>query len=228
MSKKSSLKHQKLKYYLVTITDVEGLLNFSKNHTSELKDEVSEQNRSQEELEQFISLLHSRFHEEIMYIGEEKILGKHVERFLFNHGGFMEIMLEKPLVLNAHFLHIEKAQRFSEALKKTLHYLIPPHPVKEIFIDSITVEEHSKNPLTMETWMRMHNIYLKKSIMFTVLTVTLVAIFEITKAGIESTALEWFNINSQLAVIVGAAVVAFAFEPIKKKIEEFVNKWFIK
>jgi hypothetical protein len=137
-------------------------------------------------------------------------------------------MLEKPLVLNAHFLHREKAERFSEALKKTLHYLIPAHPVKEMFIDSITVEEHSKNPLTMETWMRMHNIYLQKSIMFTALTITLVAIFELTKALIESMTLKWFHINSEIAVIVGAAIVAFAFEPIKKKIEDLVNKYFIK
>lgn len=218
---------ERLDYYLVAASDVENLLSFSKSEKSDLSEDISEHNRAQEELTQFISLLQNQLKEEIKYIGEDTSCGKHLERFLFSKGGFLEIYLEKPLVLKGHFLHKRHADRFVSALKHALKVVIPESPIKSLFIQSIGVEKVQKDPLSTESWMAMHKIYLKRSVIFTLMALFVVVFFELIKALAETVFLNWFGLGSvEWIVIVGAVVVAFLFEPMKRRTDRVVSKFF--
>lgn len=222
-------KKEDSKYYLISIQDVAELLPFVKKECDNLADEIEEENRIKQHLNRFKDILERHFGDSVAYIGEEKSYGKHLERFLFEHGGFMEIMLEPPLILKVHFLSQATAQRFAEALKKTMSEVIQNHPLKDMFIENITVEETEKDPIPIKTWAKMHHIYLQRSMVFTFVAIFIVAIFEIIKAVVGFLSLSWMGyISSFLISICGAVLIAFLFEPVKKRADKLVNRYLIK
>jgi hypothetical protein len=220
-------------FFTISITDVEDIINFSIKEQGQLKDDFHEETRAKEELAQFISTLHLFFHEEIIYLGEEKIYGKHVEKFLFNHGGVMEILLEKPVVIKANFVNKKRAKKFNIALKKALKLIIKEHPIKDMFIDEIGVEKTKKEPINIEKWMTMRQIYLKKSILYSMIAVFIFIVFEMIKSLLSFISLKLFKFEPTtqyliIASIISATIVALLFEPIRKFIEDMINKYLIK
>lgn len=70
-------------------------------------------------LQSFVRKLEKHFHDVVWYIGMDLFENEFFERFTFDSGGFMEIKLGK-CELNAYFDSLERAERFREALQKTL------------------------------------------------------------------------------------------------------------
>jgi hypothetical protein len=148
----------KTKHIFVPVLDVGEVLPFVIRKTKTLKDSMEEQERAKKELVKFIDKLEKNFKESIYYMGMDIIAGKSYERFIFQKGGFFEIMVESPLAMNAHFVHEKRANNFSKSLKKTLRQIIPRNEIVNMFINSIEVQTEQDQGLTYEKWDKMKKI----------------------------------------------------------------------
>lgn len=214
-------------YHSVTALDIEELLPFVKKETKGLMEGVLEEKRVKTELEKFIKILKGHINEEIYYIGEEKKFGKHLERFLFENGGFFEIMIESPVSINAHFLHRTRAHKFCKGLKKTIDVILPESQVKGIFINSINVGKREDEPLTYDKWNLMHKLGMHKTFVYTIIALILVLMFEAIQTTVEYINSEFFHFDVHMLhiAVVNAVFIAIFFEPIKLKVSKLVDKF---
>lgn len=148
----------KTKHIFVPALDVGEILPFVIRKTKNLKESIAEQERARKELERFIDKLQKSYKEPIWYMGMDVISGKTYERFIFEKGGFFEIMIEEPLALNAHFVHNRQAKKFSLALKKTLKGVLSRSPASELFLESIEVQSEEEEDLTYKKWTSLKQI----------------------------------------------------------------------
>ena len=150
--------NMKTKHIFVPVLDVGEILPFIVKKTKTLAENIKEQQRAKYELIKFIDKLEKDYKESIYYMGMDIIEAKTYERFIFEKGGFFEIMTESPLAMNAHFVHQEHARKFCGALKKTLKSIMKKDKVSEMFINSIEVNSEEDQSLTFEKWGRLKNI----------------------------------------------------------------------
>ncbi len=148
----------KTKHIFVAAVDVGELLPFIIRPTEDLKESMEQQEKSRQELEKFIEKLEKNYKEEVWYMGMDVIAEKTWERFIFEKGGFFEIMIEAPLAMNAHFVHEKQAKAFVEALKKTLKSILPDNEVTNMFLDSIQVQSEEDESLTYKSWETMKGV----------------------------------------------------------------------
>ena len=148
----------KTKHIFVPALDVGEILPFVVRKTKTLKENIAEQQRSKDELIKFIDKLEKIYKEPIYYMGMDIIEAKSYERFVFDKGGFFEIMTESPLAMNAHFVHESQAKKFASALKKTLASLMKKDPITDMFLNSIEVNSEQDQSLTFEKWDRLKDI----------------------------------------------------------------------
>ena len=168
MAKKRSVKNRlekegkeeefKTKHIFVAALDVGELLPFAIKKKTDIKEQSKEEERALNELRKFISLLEKNFSQPVWYMGVDVIGGKTYERFMFEKGGFFEVMIEAPLAMNAHFVHEKNAEKFCNALKKTLYGIMPKTSIAKMFIDNIKVEDEKSAALTYEKWQLMKEI----------------------------------------------------------------------
>ena len=102
--------------------------------------------------------LEKQFAEGIFYMGMDIIEGKNYERFMFQKGGFFEIMIDPPLAMNAHFLNPKRAKLFQRSLKKTFSGILEKNPVSQMFVNSIEVNSEEEENLTYATWDKLKSI----------------------------------------------------------------------
>lgn len=209
------------KYFSVFVEDVNNILPFNIHH----KKNIIQEEEEFEAWESFIHILHKNFKSKIIRTGREHTDEGKLEKYLLQGGGYMEVILGQPLILKAHFLRKYRAETFKHALRKTVQHTAASRPELPLFIDNIIVEENTDDPLTMDKWMRMHHIYLQKSVVITIVALFIVAIFELIKVGLEIISLNYFGIHSTFTTIVGAIIIALLFEPLLHKTEEIVNKF---
>jgi cell division protein FtsB len=146
------------KHIFISVLDVEEQLPFAVKKKAKLQEKLAEQERAREELTRFINKLEKNFKENIHYLGMDVIGEKAYERFMFSKSGFLEIMVEQPVALNAHFPDKKRAQTFCKILKKTIGQIIKDSPQKNIFLDSIEVFDEDDTSLTVEDWKKIKNI----------------------------------------------------------------------
>ncbi|MEM4267237.1 MAG: hypothetical protein QXK37_00220 [Candidatus Woesearchaeota archaeon] len=147
-----------IRHIFVPALDIGEIVPFTIRKTKSIEESIEEQERSRQKLAEFIEKLEQKFGESIFYIGYDEIAGRFYERFMFEQGGFLEIMIEAPLALNAHFISEERAKKFCAALKETLKEMLPDSPVSNMFLDSITVQTQNDNSLTYKKWEIMKEI----------------------------------------------------------------------
>jgi hypothetical protein len=140
------------KHIFVPTLDVGEIVPFAIKKTETVQESMDEQERAREALSKFIDKLEQSFGEGIFYLGFDEIAGRFYERFMFERGGFLEIMIEAPLAMNAHFIDEAKAQKFEEAIRQTLTEQLPESPIKKMFIDSIKVQTQNDDSLTYKKW----------------------------------------------------------------------------
>jgi lipoate-protein ligase A len=148
----------KTRHIFVPALDVGEFLPFCVRQSHKLSDQIKEQERAKKELERFIELLEKNFKEPIWYMGMDIIGERSYERFIFEKGGFFEVMTESPVALNAHFVHEERAKAFCSALRAAFADILPRSKITEMFIDSINVETQDDERLTVHKWHAMKNI----------------------------------------------------------------------
>ncbi len=148
----------KTKHVFVPCLDVGDLLPFSVRKTKTLKESIEEQERAKREMVAFIDRLEKGYGQAIYYMGMDIIESKSYERFIFEKGGFLEIMVESPLAMNAQFVHDAQARKFCTVLKKTFRSILKKDGVSEMFINSIEVNTEHDESLTYEKWERIKSI----------------------------------------------------------------------
>lgn len=142
----------KTKHVFVASLDIGEILPFSAKQKKNLMENMAEQERAKKELVKFIERLEKNYGEAIYYMGMDVIEAKNYERFIFEKGGFFEIMVSSPLALNAHFVHVNQAKKFCEALKKTLRSMLKKSKISEMFISSIEVASEEDQSMTYAKW----------------------------------------------------------------------------
>ncbi|MBN1385678.1 hypothetical protein JW968_01745 [Candidatus Woesearchaeota archaeon] len=145
-------------HIFVPLVDIEEMLPFTFRSYENLEESMQEQERSRQELMKFIGVLEQRFNKKILYLGFDEIAGRFYERFIFEEGGFFEIMIEAPVAMNAHFFQEEHAKTFAEALRQTLYETLPDTPIKEMFLQSIEVQSEDDISLTYKKWETLKSI----------------------------------------------------------------------
>jgi hypothetical protein len=137
----------------------------------------------------------------------------------------MEMILSEPLIINVYFRSFKKANKFLKSLKYSLKKMIDNNnSLKDIFIEKLMIEKSQQNNvLTIDKWERMHNILIKNYLVYTIIALLIVIVFEAIKGAVGF----YFNISLFVNVI-AAVIIAFTFEPIKKRTERFVEKYLIK
>jgi hypothetical protein len=148
----------KTKHIFVASLDVGEILPFAAKEKKTLKENMDEQERAKKELVKFIDKLEKHYGESIFYMGVDLIEAKNYERFIFEDGGFFELMVGVPLALNAHFVHDKQAKKFCEALKKTLRSILKKSSVSDMFISSIEVNSEDDQSLKYDSWDKVKGI----------------------------------------------------------------------
>ena len=146
------------KHIFVPALDVGEFLPFGIKETTKLGDQIKEQERAKKELEKFIIMLEKEFGEPIWYMGTDIIGEKYYERFIFENGGFLEVMMESPVAINSHFVHENRAEKFREALKNSMSKILPESPITNMFLESIELQSSDDETLTVHKWNIMKNI----------------------------------------------------------------------
>ena len=146
------------KHIFVSVLDVAENLPFDVKQEKNLAKNFENQEKARKELSKFIDLLQKNLKEDISYLGMDVIGEKSYERFMFKGSGFLEIMVEAPIALTAHFPNKRRAKKFCLALKKTMKKTLPKGPESQMFIDSIEVQDENDTSLTVKEWHKIQNI----------------------------------------------------------------------
>ena len=142
----------KQKHFFVPVLDVAELLPFAVKKNNSLLKSFEQQDAAHKKLANFIDMLQRAYGEPIWHMGFDIIEEKFYERFIFEKGGFFEIMMETPLAMNAHFVHERKAQKFAAALRKVIAKMLPKTPVAAMFVDSIKASTAEEFEFKVQTW----------------------------------------------------------------------------
>lgn len=148
----------KIKHYYVNILDAPELIPFTVRLEENLSVSLKKQDKARQELDKFINLLRKEFKEPIWYIGFDIVGEKFLERFIFENGGFLEVMMEAPLAINAHFVHEDRAEKFAKALKQTLQKTLPKKPITKMFLENIEIGTEEATELKVEEWGKLKKI----------------------------------------------------------------------
>jgi hypothetical protein len=146
-------------HYFVPALDAGELLSFTLRKTTSLDRNFEEQDRARGELVKFIRVLEKKLGQHIFYMGFDIIGEKAYERFILDKGGFIEVMIESPAVINAHFVHESQAKRFTKALKDALASTLPKTPISAMFIDSIELQQEDDTTLTVQKWNELKRVH---------------------------------------------------------------------
>lgn len=219
-------------YYIITITDVENLLSFGKKETHNSKENYLEETRAKNELNLFILGLKKKLGENIISITDERTSDEIlIERFIFEKSGaYMRIILQTPLTMTIYCSNKRFAEKILHAIKKTFEITIKTEnkAIKELFINNVSIEKgENTNDISIDKWGKMHNITLRKSVVFTVVAVILIMICQGIEQTIQYTSLIYFEKdigNGLLANIISAIFIALSLKPLEDKIDDVIGK----
>lgn len=158
------MKKAKLKHAYVSLLDLPEALPFgimNSKEYSNVKEMDADQLRQQEsdkKLFEFVELMRKEMKEEFVFIGDDIIGEKFYKRFLFEKGGFIEIMTGVPVAISAHFTAINRANLFASALKKAIANTVAEKKFSEILENTLVVNEEESYKLTYETWDKVRQI----------------------------------------------------------------------
>ncbi len=150
-----------LKHFYVTLLDLPEALPFAFMPSGKIEDLAKEDRneiKAEKKLLAFVTFLCKKFGDKFAYIGEDVIGEKFYRRFLFQKNGFLEVMTGVPAVVSAHFTDKKRADKFANALKKTIENQVSNAQAKKILLQSIEVSEDEQSRLSFEKWEKMREI----------------------------------------------------------------------
>ncbi len=216
--------------YAINVLDTNDLMPFSKPEGFEPSEDFQLRDAVLARTTEFTTTLAKKFSCRLISIGEETQAGRHVLRYVFSgKEGLLELIIDRPAVLNAYFVKRKDAVAFLHALRATLARELPESPVKQLFIDSIHITKGLDEKITHETHHKMRAIYLHKGASLVAVAIIIVAIFEVIKAVVGIIAVQWFGIarsHPWVVTVVSAVFISFFFDPIRDRIEHLIEKYF--
>jgi len=146
------MKPKSKQYWFVPVLDAAEIIPFAIRKAKNVKESFALQDQSRDSLAKFIPALEKAFGGKIISIGSDVIGEKFYERYLFDKDGFLEIMMEAPLAMNAHFVDEKCAKRFAAALKKALSGMLPKNQMSKMLVENIQPSSAAESELKVETW----------------------------------------------------------------------------
>ena len=137
----------------VSLLDISEVLPFTYRETKDMDHEE----KVLAKLSKFVDVIEKQFKEEVCFIGDDIIGEKFYYRFLFKKGGFLEVMVQPPVAMIAHFIEQSRAKKFAEALKKTIDKTIEEKKAREILKNVIEVSTENE-ALSYEKWTKLRKI----------------------------------------------------------------------
>ena len=215
----------KVDYKIVSFVDVHNLLPFGKKQYQTSMMKFRDEARIEKEIQVFMSGISRRSKLKIQFIGHEKSNDDHILRFIIEQGGYVEIFVDRPLSINAHFVSQDRASLFVNALKEELNIHMPEHPVKELMIQEIRTQDGFLNPpVSKGTWSWMHRYTVRHAILGTVVALMIFGTLEFTKLLIGTGAIVTARNHSILFAGITAIIIAFTLEPLRNWIDRLLEK----
>ncbi len=138
----------KIKHSFVSLLDLPEVLPFTVF--------PGEKEPKDREIFNFVDAIAEYFGEEIYYMGNDIIEDKFYERFLFEKGGFLEVMVQAPAAIIAHFVERSRAFKFARALKRVI--LSIDRPEAKLLADGIEVSSENEEVLDYHTWSKLKKV----------------------------------------------------------------------
>ena len=138
-----------IKHCCVSLLDVPEVLPFGYEPTAaeNLVDILKDTDRSEDMLVEFMTDLEKEFKEPIYRLGQDMVGEKLYRRYLLEKDGFIEIALEKPAAIIAHFTNIERGKDFAAALEKTITKYVEGD-IAQLLCDDINISYQEETDLT--------------------------------------------------------------------------------
>ena len=138
----------KLEHCYVNLVDLPEVLPFTVKEGKDF-------GNSDEKILEFVEAVEE--FDNVHYIGQDNVEGKFYQRFLFENGGFMEIMQKAPSAIVAHFSKEERAEKFSEVLKDVITSKCEGKAA-ELLKDDVKVEKEREGRLNYEKWSKLNKV----------------------------------------------------------------------
>jgi hypothetical protein len=110
-----------IKHCCVSLLDVPDVLPFGferlENNLMDILDGTDEMDGA---LIAFMTDLELEFNEDVYQLGQDMVGEKLYRRYMFEKGGFLEVAMERPCAVIAHFISLERGQTFAEALSRVV------------------------------------------------------------------------------------------------------------
>ncbi len=150
----------KIQHYNVILIDLPEVLPFTVRPDLKrigLKKSFEKIDLAEKKLLEFVEILEKNYKKEFYFIGEDIIEEKLFKRFIFS-GGLLEIMVQAPSAISAHFINLESAKKFVLALKRTLDKVVKDEKIREMLKSGIEFTSKKEETLTYDVWVRMKKI----------------------------------------------------------------------
>lgn len=136
-----------IKHCCVSLLDVPEVLPFGFEHSENVMEMLGSMDKIDDKLLEFMTDLELEFGEGIYRLGQDMVGEKLYRRYMFEKGGFIEVAMEKPCAIIAHFISIERGEVFAEALSKVIKRYVRGE-IADLLVDDIQVSFQKETELT--------------------------------------------------------------------------------
>ena len=130
---------------------------FEPSGVENLVDLLDDTNRSEDMLKEFMTTLEQEYKEPIYRLGQDMIGEKLYRRYLLEKDGFIEVALEKPAAIIAHFTNIKRGKDFAAALEKTITKYVEGD-IAKLLCDDINISHQQESELTQYKLQELRNL----------------------------------------------------------------------
>jgi len=148
-----------IRHCCVSLLDVPEVLpfGFEPKAAENLIDILEDTDHIEDMLKEFMTDLEQEYKEPIYRLGQDMIGEKLYRRYLLEKDGFIEVALEKPAAIIAHFTNIKRGKKFAAALEKTIKKYVEGD-IAQLLSDDINVSYQKETQLTQYKLQELRNL----------------------------------------------------------------------
>ncbi|MCK4491507.1 MAG: hypothetical protein KAU03_02710 [Candidatus Altiarchaeales archaeon] len=138
-----------IKHCCVSLLDVPEVLpfGFEPSSSENIMDLLEGTDHSEDKLLGFMSDLEREFGERIYRLGQDMVAEKLYRRYLLERDGFIEVAIEKPCAVIAHFTTMERGEKFANALANVVKKYVGGE-IANLLCDDINISCQEQSELT--------------------------------------------------------------------------------
>ncbi len=148
-----------IRHCCVSLLDVPEVLpfGFEPSATENLVEILEDTDHSEDMLMEFMTDLETEIKEPIYRLGQDMVGEKLYRRYLLERDGFIEVALEKPAAVIAHFTNIKRGKDFAAALEKTITKYVEGD-IAKLLCDDINISYQQESELTQYKLQELRNL----------------------------------------------------------------------